>query len=564
MDYRAVYEEWLNHPLVDSKTKEELIGIRNDPKEVEDRFYRELAFGTAGLRGKMAAGTNRMNPYIIRRISQALANVISESGEEAKSRGVVMAYDTRRNSNFFVKIAAQIFAANGIKTYLFSEPRPTPQLSFSVRELRTIAGVVVTASHNPKEYNGFKVYWEEGSQILDAIADRITAHYLGLQDYLSLKGLPFEKGVSVGLIDVLSSEMDERYRRYVASCSLNADVDKMLSMVYTPLHGTGAAHLIPLLNEQGYKQIETVAEQLTPDPDFSTAPYPNPEDPKAFALSIEKGKARDAELLLATDPDADRLGAMVRTPEGEYKPLTGNQMGAILVHYILDSLSKTRGIPEKSVIITSIVTSDFGPTVARAFGIPTVYTLTGFKNICGKANEYDRTGERQFLFGYEESIGFVYGTRVRDKDAVSSGLLLTEAAAYHKKAGYSLYEWLQELFRRYGYHEERMINYVLEGKEGAERIGRIMNRFRSVPLTEIGDAHLTQRIDYLEEPPEPALKTNCLKFLYGENVWFALRPSGTEPKLKVYLYARSETRDSSSKIADLFYERVYSELKRIP
>jgi len=476
----------------------------------------------------------------------------------------VMAYDTRRNSNFFVKIAAQIFAANGIKTYLFNEPRPTPQLSFSVRELRTIAGVVVTASHNPKEYNGFKVYWEEGSQILDAIADRITAHYLGLQDYLSLKGLPFEKGVSIGSIDVLSSEMDERYRRYVASCSLNADVDKTLSMVYTPLHGTGAAHLIPLLNEQGYKQIETVAEQLTPDPDFSTAPYPNPEDPKAFALSIEKGKACDAELLLATDPDADRLGAMVRTPEGEYKPLTGNQMGAILVHYILDSLSKTRGIPEKSVIITSIVTSDFGPTVARAFGIPTVYTLTGFKNICGKANEYDRTGERRFLFGYEESIGFVYGTRVRDKDAVSSGLLLTEAAAYHKKAGYSLYEWLQELFRRYGHHEERMINYVLEGKEGAERIGRIMDRFRSVPLTEIGDEHLTQRIDYLEEPPEPALKTNCLKFLYGENVWFALRPSGTEPKLKVYLYARSETRDSSSKIADLFYERVYSELKRIP
>ncbi len=564
MDYRAVYEEWLNHPLVDSKTKEELIGIRNDPKEVEDRFYRELAFGTAGLRGKMAAGTNRMNPYIIRRISQALANVISESGEAAKARGIVMAYDTRRNSNFFVKIAAQIFAANGIKTYLFNEPRPTPQLSFSVRELRTIAGVVVTASHNPKEYNGFKVYWEEGSQILDAIADRITAHYLGLQDYLSLKGLPFEKGVSIGSIDVLSSEMDERYRRYVASCSLNADVDKTLSMVYTPLHGTGAAHLIPLLNEQGYKQIETVAEQLTPDPDFSTAPYPNPEDPKAFALSIEKGKARDAELLLATDPDADRLGAMVRTPEGEYKPLTGNQMGAILVHYILDSLSKTRGIPEKSVIITSIVTSDFGPTVARAFGIPTVYTLTGFKNICGKANEYDRTGERRFLFGYEESIGFVYGTRVRDKDAVSSGLLLTEAAAYHKKAGYSLYEWLQELFRRYGYHEERMINYVLEGKEGAERIGRIMDRFRSVPLTEIGDEHLTQRIDYLEEPPEPALKTNCLKFLYGENVWFALRPSGTEPKLKVYLYARSETRDGSSKIADLFYERVYSELKRIP
>ena len=564
MDYRAVYEEWLNHPQVDNKTKEELAGISNDPKEIEDRFYKELAFGTAGLRGKMAAGTNRMNPYILRRISQALASVISEEGEVAKARGIVMAYDTRRNSNFFVKVAAQIFASNGIKTYLFSEPRPTPQLSFAVRELRTIAGVVVTASHNPKEYNGYKVYWQEGSQILDTIADRITAHYLALEDYLSLVGLPFENGISAGLIEIIASEMDDRYRQYVESCSLNGAVDKTLSMVYTPLHGTGAVHLIPILERQAYTNIGTVIEQQIPDPDFTTAPYPNPEDPNAFALSIEKGKERDAELLLATDPDADRLGAMVRTPDGTYIPLTGNQTGAILVHYILDSLSKRRAIPEKSVIVTSIVTSDFGPDVARSFGIPTVYTLTGFKNICGKANEYDRTKEHRFLFGYEESIGFVYGTRVRDKDAVSSGLLMIEAAAYHKKAGFTLYEWLQELFRRYGYYEERMINYVLEGKEGSERIGRIMDRFRAVPLAEVGDISLTHRVDYAEEPPEAALKTNCLKFQYGEDTWFALRPSGTEPKLKVYLYARSERKERAAEIADLFYERVYSELKRIP
>jgi len=260
MDYRAVYEEWLNHPQVDNKTKEELAGISNDPKEIEDRFYKELAFGTAGLRGKMAAGTNRMNPYILRRISQALASVISEEGEVAKARGIVMAYDTRRNSNFFVKVAAQIFASNGIKTYLFSEPRPTPQLSFAVRELRTIAGVVVTASHNPKEYNGYKVYWQEGSQILDTIADRITAHYLALEDYLSLVGLPFENGISAGLIEIIASEMDDRYRQYVESCSLNGAVDKTLSMVYTPLHGTGAVHLIPILERQAYTNIGTVIE----------------------------------------------------------------------------------------------------------------------------------------------------------------------------------------------------------------------------------------------------------------------------------------------------------------
>jgi phosphoglucomutase len=564
MDYQKVYQEWINHPRVDSKTKEELTKIADQPKEIEDRFYKELEFGTAGLRGKMAAGTNRMNPYIIRRVSQSLAAVIKEEGEAAKKRGIVMAFDTRRNSNFFVKVAAQTFAANGIKTYLYNSPRPTPQLSFSVRELNCIAGVVVTASHNPKEYNGYKVYWEEGSQIRDVIAGRITAYYLVLTDYLSLEGMPFEQGVSRGLIEIISSEMDDRYRQLVESCSLNQDVDKELSIVYSPLHGTGAVHLIPVLDHQGYKNIHTVIEQQKPDPDFTTVPYPNPEDPNAFELCILLGKAKNADLLIATDPDSDRLGSMVKNFSGDYVTLTGNQMGGILVHYILDSLSKKEALPEKSVIVTSIVTSDFGRTIAKSFGIPTIDTLTGFKNICGKANEFDRTGSHHFLFGYEESIGYVFGTRVRDKDAVSSGLLLIEAAAYYKKSGYTLYEWLNELYRRYGYFQEKMINYILEGKEGSERIQRIMERFRTHPFNEIGENRLTGVVDYANQPPEIALKTNCLKYFYGDDTWFALRPSGTEPKLKVYIYTKSDSDQRASENVAFLYDRIYSELTRIP
>lgn len=563
MDSLQRYEQWVNHPKVDDNTKEELLRIKNKPIEIEDRFYKELEFGTAGLRGIMAAGTNRMNLYIIRRVAQALGEVIIEENQQAKKRGVVIAFDTRKNSDFFVKTTAEILAANGIKTFIFDSPRPTPQLSFAVRELHCIFGVVVTASHNPKEYNGFKVYWEEGSQILDDIASRITEKYIHLSDYLSLEGMPFEKALKEGFIQVLDSTIDEKYARKVEESSLQTDIDTSLSIVYSPLHGTGAFHIVPILQKKGFSNLHVVKEQEIPDPDFTTVPYPNPEDPKAFALSQLLGKRVHAELLLATDPDADRLGVMVKNDSGDFVTLTGNQVGGILTYYILQSLQSKGQIPKNGAIVTSIVTSDFGADIATSFGVTPIYTLTGFKNICGKANEFEKTGNYQFIFGYEESIGYVYGDFVRDKDAVSSAMLVAEGAAYYRKKGLSLLQLLEQLYKQYGYFGERAINYVLEGKEGAQRIRRIMQHFREQPFYEIENKKLRGIIDYETQTLQDIPRTNCLKYTYDDAEWFALRPSGTEPKLKVYIYTKGKEPAEVQSRLQILYENIYQELTRV-
>ncbi|MCR2043101.1 phospho-sugar mutase [Anaerosalibacter massiliensis] len=551
MEYIKKYEGWLNNPYFDEETKNELLSIKNDPKEIEDRFYTDLSFGTAGLRGKIGAGTNRMNKYTVSLATQGLADTIKSFGQEAMDRGVVIGYDVRHYSKEFAEIASLVLAANGIKVYLFDDLRPTPELSYATRRLNTISGIVITASHNPKDYNGYKVYWEEGSQILDDIAEKILNNIRNIKGYSDIQIIERKEAEDSGLLNIIGKDIEDEYIEKVKGLSLNDDIDKEIKIVYTPLNGTGNKPVRRVLKERGFKNIAVVPEQENPDPDFTTVGYPNPEDIKAFKYAEELGKNIDADLLIATDPDCDRVSCVVKDNEGKYISLNGNQIGALLVEYILMSRNKKDDIPENGVIVKSIVTGDLSRSIAKKYGVETIETLTGFKHICNKANEFDKTKERTFIFGYEESIGYVYGTIVRDKDAVISSMLIAEMAAYYKKRGKTLLDVLEGLYKEHGYYKEKLVSIVLEGVEGQERIGRIMDSFRKESIKSIGESKLVKTIDYLkgdtDTPP-----SNVLKYIFDTESWYAIRPSGTEPKIKIYIYSKADDeKDSLEQIKDI-------------
>ncbi|MBU5269124.1 phospho-sugar mutase [Clostridium cochlearium] len=558
MDYMKVYNEWLNNDYFDNATREELRSIEDNPKEIEDRFYKNLEFGTAGLRGKIAAGTNRMNKYIIAKVTQGLAKFIIKQGKEAMDRGVAIAYDCRHYSDVFAKTAALVLAANGIKAYLFEDLRPTPELSYTVRKLNTISGIVVTASHNPKDYNGYKVYWEDGAQILDKIAIPITEEINNIKDFKEIKFISEEEALEKGFLNIIGKEIDDEYIDKVKSLSIRDDIDKNIKIVYTPLNGTGNIPVRRVLKERGFTNVVVVPEQENPDPDFTTVGYPNPEDIKAFEYAKRLGEKEGADLLLATDPDCDRLAVMARNKEGEFTALNGNQTGAVLIKYLVESKVEKGTLPEKPMIIKSVVTGDMGKVIGEKYGVTTFESLTGFKNICGKEMEMNKKGYN-FIFGYEESIGYTAGDFVKDKDAVIAAMFLCEAAAYYKTQGKTLIDVLNEIYKEFGYYREKLISLILEGVEGQKRIGRMMDVYRKEFPKVIGDVKLVKYIDINEgkeinlisgeEKPIEFPKSNVLKFILEDGSWYAVRPSGTEPKIKIYLYSKGSTlKDSENKL----------------
>lgn len=549
MTYKEVYQEWLTNDALSEDIKKDLVAIQDNETEIQDRFYKTLEFGTAGLRGKLGAGTNRMNTYMVGKAAQALANTIIDHGAEAVARGIAVSYDVRYQSQEFAELTCSIMAANGIKAYIYKGIRPTPMCSYAIRALGCVSGVMITASHNPQAYNGYKAYWQEGSQILDDIADQLAGHMAELTDYQSIKQMPFKEALASGLVSYIDDNVEEAYKQEVLGLAINdMSIDKSVRVVYTPLNGVGNLPVREILKRRGFGNVYVVPEQELPDPDFTTVGYPNPEVPKAFAYSEKLGKEVDADILIATDPDCDRVALEVKNSAGEYVFLNGNKIGALLSYYIFSQRSALDNLPEHPVLVKSIVTGDLSRAIASHYGVETVETLTGFKNICGKANEYEVTKAKSYLFGYEESIGFCYGTFVRDKDAVSASMMVVEMAAYYKERGQTLLDVLENIYTTFGYYNERQIALELEGVEGQERIARIMNDFRQRPLKAVADMTLQTTIDFKEGYQEFP-KQNCLKYYFDEESWYALRPSGTEPKIKLYLYTIGQTQaDSLAKL----------------
>ncbi|HSH34851.1 phospho-sugar mutase [Schnuerera sp.] len=562
MNFIDKYNHWLKNEYFDEETRKELESIKDNKEEIEDRFHTDLTFGTAGLRGKIGAGTNRMNKYTVSLATQGLADTIVNKGKEAMARGVAIAYDVRHFSKDFSEMAARVLAANGIKVYLFDDIRPTPLLSYTIRKLNTISGIVVTASHNPKDYNGYKVYWEEGSQILDDVAEEILTNINNIDDFSNIKLIELEEGIDKGLIQYIGKEIDDEYVEKVKELSVNEDIDKEINIVYTPLNGTGNKLVRRVLKERGFTGVYVVSEQEKPDPNFTTVGYPNPEDVKAFEYAKKYGKEKDADILIATDPDCDRVACMVKDADEKYVFLNGNQTGALLVDYILSSIDKKDAIPKNGAIVKSIVTGDLSKAIAEDYDVTTLETLTGFKHICGKANEFDKTKKHTFIFGYEESIGYVYSNIVRDKDAVISSMLIAEMAAFYKKRGKTLLDRLEELYLEYGYYFEKLISIVLEGIEGKERINRIMDSFRKTPITAIEDMRLSKTIDYLKDNTGNP-KSNVLKYFFNDGSWYAIRPSGTEPKIKIYIYSKGETKHSSERKIKLIEKTTMDRIESI-
>jgi phosphomannomutase len=574
-DYKKIYYEWLNNPYIDERAKEELKSIENNPEEIKERFYKDLEFGTAGLRGKLGIGSNMMNIYTVGRASQALADYITDFGEERMKMGVVIAYDVRHFSKEFAKESALILAANGIKTYLFDDIRPTPVLSFAVRYLKTTAGIVVTASHNPKDYNGYKVYWDQGSQILDDVANGIVEKIEKIgYDFSKIKKISEEEALNKNLLQYISKEVDEEYIQRVEGLALrDEDLDKNIKIVYTPLNGTSNNFVRRVLKDRGFKNVFIVKEQELPDPDFKSVANPNPEYEVAFEEAKKLGYEKNAQLLLANDPDGDRT-ALEILDGNNYKMLNGNQVGALLVNYILESKGKKGSLEENSVIIKSIVTGDLTKRIAKKYGVSVLETLTGFKNICGKENELEKEGKSKFLFGFEESIGYIYGTFVRDKDGTIASMLISEMVGYYSKKNKNLIEVLEDIYQEYGYELENNYSLVLEGVEGQERIKRIMEKFRNNFPKEMGDLKLEQYADYLKRKIYNLTtgeinditdipSSDVLRFWFSDGSWYAIRPSGTEPKLKIYIYSNDKEKEKSKAKLDLIRNTVDSIIEHV-
>lgn len=541
MHYQDNFNDWMKHLTDDDPLKSELIKIENDEKEKEDRFFQHLSFGTAGLRGKVGAGTNRMNIYTVGKATQGVADFIVSKGADAMKRGVIIAHDPRHFSKEFSQLAASIFVANGIKVYVFDDLRPTPELAFLIRDLHTISGINITASHNPKEYNGYKAYWEDGCQVSSEIADGMTEKINSVDMWTDVKKSDFDDGVKAGLITILDESYDRKYLDNIERLAIHSgdELDLDIPFVYTPLNGCGSIPFRQMLNDRGFTNWKIVPEQEQPDPDFTTVGYPNPEDPKAFKLSEQYGREFGAELLMATDPDSDRFAIEIRDNKGNYVPLNGNQTGYILVNYILEGHKSAGTLPKKGAMVKSIVTSTLSTIIAKAYGVEMFETLTGFKNICGKIPYLHENGYT-YLFGYEESVGYAASEDIRDKDGISAGMLVAEAAAYYKKQGKTLWDVLLEIYAKYGYFAEDEPNIILEGIPGAQRIQRMMKWIRNNLPTSVSGKKVDKIIDYINGYEDiPA--QNAIRFFLEDGSWFAIRPSGTEPKIKFYFYSKGNS-----------------------
>jgi len=548
LDWKENYHRWKENSGLDERLKTQLREIEQHPSLIEDCFYKNLEFGTGGMRGELGPGTNRMNIYTVRKASAGLAQYILQQGEEAKQRGVVISYDSRHQSPEFAMEAARAIGYHGIKTYVFESLHPTPVLSFAVRHLGAQAGIMITASHNPPQYNGYKVYNEDGGQLPPKEADEVIRFVNQMDDELQIPVADIETLKAKGLLVMVGEDIDRAYQDKLKSISVNPDMIQQsgsdLKIVFTPLHGTAYKPVMDGFSNWGFHNVTVVKEQAEPDPNFSTVKLPNPEEHEAFELAIKYGTEINADLLLGTDPDADRVGVAVKNSEGKYIVLTGNQTGAILLHYLLTQKREKNQLPENGIVLKTIVTSEIGRAIAASFNLPTVDTLTGFKFIGEKIHEYEKAQSHTFLFGYEESYGYLIGDFVRDKDAVQACLLAAEAALYYKRQGKTLYEALLDIYKTYGYYMEGLESLTLKGIQGAEKINTIMDTFRShapeaVAGTEVaivedyrsGVRHVRQS-DKIEAIALPS--SNVLKYILNDGTWFCLRPSGTEPKIKIY------------------------------
>lgn len=563
MYYINEYKFWLENDYFDEKTRLELENIQDNPKEIEDRFYKELEFGTGGLRGIIGAGTNRMNIYTVRKTSQGLANYISKKGQNAKKRGIVIAFDSRNKSPEFALEAAKVFAGNGITAYLFDELCPTPELSFAVRYLKAAAGIVITASHNPKEYNGYKVYGEDGAQLSLEASDIVLGEINKISDITAVNLLEKEEAIKLGFIKYIGEEIDDEYISRVKSLSLSSELVKKstntLKVIYTPLHGSGNKPVRRILKEIGLKQVIVVKEQEDPDSSFSTVKSPNPEEKSAFKIAIELAEKEDVDLIIGTDPDCDRLGVVVRDPEGKYVVLSGNQIGCLMMEYILSQKKACDSLTKNSFVVKTIVTTELARKIAEYYGVELVEVLTGFKFIGEKIKEMDELGDKKFLFGFEESYGYLAGSFSRDKDGVVAAMLIAELAIYYKTKGMTIFEGLQELYKKYGYFLEATTSFSLAGKEGIEKINKTMGELRVSIPSNFNGSHVAAIRDYLkgkrydfEKTTSDSLElpiTNALYFEMKDGSWFCVRPSGTEPKIKIYFGVSDRSR--SGAVAEL-------------
>lgn len=573
MDYKTRYKLWCTDPYFDEKTRQELLALSGNEEEIQDRFYKDLAFGTGGLRGILGAGTNRMNLYTVRKATQGLANFISKEGAEAK--GVAIAFDSRHMSPEFAREAALCLAANGIKAYVFESLRPTPELSFAVRELGCTAGIVITASHNPPEYNGYKVYWEDGAQITYPKDKQIITEVNLITDYSAVKTMGDKDAKEAGLYEVIGQEIDDRYMEALKERIIHPEtirkVSKDIKIVYTPLHGTGNIPVRRVLKELGFEHVYVVSEQEQPDGDFPTVGYPNPEDPKAFALALKLAKKADADIVLATDPDADRLGVYAKDAKtGEYVSFTGNMSGMLIAHYILSQRRENKTLPENGALVKTIVTTNMADKLADAYGVKLIEVLTGFKYIGEQIKQFEQQHTYEYVFGLEESYGCLVGTHARDKDAVVAVMALCEVAAYCKERDMTLWDYMLDMYQEYGFYMEDLESITLKGMDGSEKIKTIMENMRKQPPVELAGFKVVAVRDYengtvlhIEDGSITSTglpKSNVLYYELEEDSWCCARPSGTEPKIKFYMGVKGssleDARIRNSRLKEALLELV--------
>ena len=562
--YKEKYNEWINSDIINEEIKDELKNIK-DEKEIEDRFYKDLDFGTGGLRGIIGAGSNRMNIYTVSKATQGFANYLNESFENPS---VAVAYDSRNMSKEFATAAALTLCANGVKVFLYESLRPTPVLSFAVRHLNCKGGIVVTASHNPKQYNGYKVYDEFGGQVTDEKANKIISLVNEVKDFSMIKNMSEEEALKKGLLVYIGEDVDKAYIDEVKNLTIRKELVKEkakdLKIIYTPIHGSGNIPVRRVLSELGYSNVKVVKEQEEPNGNFPTAPYPNPEMPQVFELALEMAKQESPDIIFGTDPDCDRIGVVVKESNGEFKVLTGNQTGLLLTHYVLSALKETNSLPENGVVIKTIVTTEGARKIAEDFGIELMDVLTGFKYIGEKIREFRESGDKKYLFGFEESYGYLAGEFVRDKDAVIASMLIAEMTLYYKEQGMSLYEALIKLYEKYGFYKETLISIELEGKEGQEKIASCIDALRNSPIESVEGVKISTKLDYklsLEESngvkSEIKLpKSNVLKYILEDGSSFVVRPSGTEPKMKIYLAVKGSSLENAESEIERFKSKV--------
>lgn len=560
MGYMENYKKWCEDTYFDEATRAELKAIEGNDKEIQERFYKDLEFGTGGLRGIIGAGTNRLNIYTVSKATQGFANYIIKQGEDAVKKGVAIAFDSRRMSPEFAEITALVLNGNGIKTYIYPSLRPTPMLSFAVRELNCTGGVVITASHNPPEYNGYKVYWADGGQVPYPRDEAIIEEVNAVTDFHTIKTANKDEAVKAGLFNVIGEEVDEAFDKNVLAQIVNPEIIKEqhdLKIVYTPIHGSGNKPVRRVLKKAGFENVTVVPEQELPDSEFTTVGYPNPENPAVFELAIKLAEKIDADIILGTDPDCDRVGAVVKTKDGSYTVLTGNMTGTLICNYICSQKAKLGTLPKNGALVSTIVSSEMTKAIAKKYNLAYFDVLTGFKYIGEKIKEFEQTGEYQYVFGFEESYGCLSGTYARDKDAVVASLLICEMAAYYKSRGMSLYDGLMELYDTYGVYKEIIHSITLKGIEGIENMKKIMDTLRKDAPSEIAGVKVTETRDYLEDKivdvatgkvsPTNLPKSNVLYFTLADDTWFCVRPSGTEPKIKIYFGTKADTVENAEK-----------------